>query len=773
MKKFTILFIFAVAANFIFETAAFGQITLRGSSSANSTGTSVSVTMPAGVVQNDVMIAVIAKQGNTADAAAPSGWTLIDGADLAGTTDRNGTVFYKVAGAGEAGPYSFTLGAGTTHAGAVIVAFAGVNPSTPFDVAPGTIQVNASSTTVTAAAITNVNANAAIVMCGMLAGSNRNYSGWTTTSPGALTEIAENGTGNTSDGARAGAAWALKATVSSTGNGTATLSGSERNGGILLALRPAPAFTVNAGPDQLVGGTSVTLSGSTTAGTPSYVWTKTSGPAGETINTPGNPVTSVSGLVAGTYVFRLTVNGSVFDEVTVRVITGTNLWATSSDGNQISSFTVSAGSYVSGPTNIFAPLGGSTAALGRNNSPSPSGGYFYWLPNDGANGVVSVYAATAAGNDRTLIGSLDFNGGSGNDIDFVRLGMGPDGTGWILAREETTNNLYLAKFMSNGINPVTVTVEDAAVTLVGGTNANFVNGDLCVASNGSLFVLANNGSGVTQIFIGSPAGASTTLTKKWDLVDGANAPFTGTVNGVAFDVAGALYISTATGLFYINPATVNGPAGTVQCTLVQAQTGLQDLASNVFPATILLPIKLGSFTVSKQGSNAILNWVTTSEINTAYFDIERSYDGVNFVPVGQKQAAGNSSSDISYNFADPITVSSGMIYYRLRTLDLDGKHSYSKIIPLRISGGLVNDFVVYPNPFSSDLKVELTAEKEATIALRISNAAGQTVISRSILTQKGTNVIVLSSELAKLQKGMYFLEVESEEGKRIQKIIKR
>lgn len=773
MKKFSFLFVIAFMAGLILGSDAFGQITLRGSSTNNSTGTSISVAMPVGVVQNDVMIAVIAKQGNTADATAPAGWTLIDGANLAGGTARNGTVFYKVAGPGEAGPYSFTLGAGTTHAGATIVAFAGVNSSNPFDVAPGTIQVNASSATVTAAAITNTTSGAAIVMCGMLAGSNRTYSGWTTTSPGALTEIAEDGTGDVNDGARAGAAWALKATVSSTGNGTATLSAAERNGGILLALRPAPAFIVNAGLDQLVAGTTVTLSGSTTAGgSPTYAWTKTSGPAGETIVTPSSPATSVTGLSQGTYVFRLTVNGTLFDEVTVRVITGSNLWATSSDGNQISSYTVSNGSYISGPTNMFAPLGGSTAALGRNDKPTATSGYFYWLPNDGTNGVVNLYAATAAGNDRTLIATFDVNGGSNNSLGYVRLGMGPDGRGWILARESTTNTIYLAKFTSNGLNPVTVTVEDASVLLTGGVNADFVNGDICVDAGGRLFALANNGSGVTQIFIGSPNGASTNLVKKWDLVDPSNVPFTGTVNGVAFDLLGALYISTGTGLFYINPATVNGPAGTVQCSLVQLQTGLQDLASNVFPNTILLPIKLGSFTVTKQGTNALLNWTTASEINTDHFEIERSYDGVNFVSVGTKQAAGNSFTDVQYSFADPITISSGIIYYRLKTLDIDSKESYSKIVPLRLNGGVVKGFNIYPNPFSSDLKIEMNADKDAAVTVRISNALGQSVVSRNALLQKGANVIVIS-ELSALKAGMYVVELISEDGKQTQKIIKR
>ncbi|MBK8951083.1 MAG: T9SS type A sorting domain-containing protein [Chitinophagaceae bacterium] len=236
---------------------------------------------------------------------------------------------------------------------------------------------------------------------------------------------------------------------------------------------------------------------------------------------------------------------------------------------------------------------------------------------------------------------------------------------------------------------------------------------------------------------------------------------------------GSFYISTDNGLYFIDQNTVNGPAGTVGCFLVRAVTGLQDLASNVFPSQTTLPVKLSSFSVTKQGNNALLNWVTASEINVSRFEIERSYDGINFTSVGARQANGNSTSDISYNYTDPITISSGIIYYRLKTLDIDGKTNLSNVVALRINGGLISNFSVYPNPFTSDLKIELNTEKDAKATLRISNASGQIVVNRNTQLQKGNNVIVLSAELSSLNRGMYILDIITEQGKMTQKIIKR
>ena len=217
-------------------------IAQRGSATtATTNNANLTINRPLGVVAGDVMIVNIAKIGNNTTAPSLAGWTLVDGRSLGGMTQRHGAVLYKVAGGSEPASYTFALGAGTSGAVGSIVAFSGVDTSgaTPFDVAPGTISVQPNQVAVVATSITTASANAAVIMCGMAANSSPTWSGWTTTSPGALTELYDNqkSTGNQ---ASVGAAWATKATAGATGAGGATLSGAQRNGGILIALKPAP-----------------------------------------------------------------------------------------------------------------------------------------------------------------------------------------------------------------------------------------------------------------------------------------------------------------------------------------------------------------------------------------------------------------------------------------------------------------------------------------------------------------------------------------------------
>lgn len=88
------------------------------------------------------------------------------------------------------------------------------------------------------------------------------------------------------------------------------------------------APTVNAGSNVSITlpVTSVTLNGTANdvdGSLVSYLWSKQSGPSGGTIVTPNSASTVVNTLVAGTYVYRLTVMDnsgiSAFDEVTIAV----------------------------------------------------------------------------------------------------------------------------------------------------------------------------------------------------------------------------------------------------------------------------------------------------------------------------------------------------------------------------------------------------------------------------------------------------------------------
>ena len=549
-----------------------------------------------------------------------------------------------------------------------------------------------------------------------------------------------------------------------------------------VTLNPASTQNVTAGATINFTAQRNSNSQNWTGGNSQFTFTWSSSPAGVTFTNNPNTVNGTSSSTVasfpttGTYQISCLVQEgggglnatSVATTVNVSTPVPANIWATSSNGTQISGFAVSNGTYQSGPNNIFAPTfpggttgGSSTAALGRSAFPSLNLGHFYWLPNTaGNNGVVEIFAATSTGANVTRVASFDVNGaGNNTSLGFVRLGMGPDGTGWILAGDGST--LFLARFTSNGVNPVTVTIEDASVNLVGGAVSTFQNGDLCISGSGTIYALANDGNGVTQIFIGAPAGTNTTLTKRWDLVTPGGGNFSGTVNGVAFDVLGSIYISTGGGLYYIDQNTANGPAGTVQCSLVVAMTGLQDLASNVFPAQSTLPVTLLNFSAAYRNGVTVLNWETENEVNFSHYEVERKTEsGADYIIVDSKQANGNAGRS-AYSSSDNISsLTDAVVYYRLRMVDVDGKFKYSNVIMVRKEKKTITGISLSPNPVIStaNATVRFEAASNTVVSLRVMDMAGRQVLAQQNNVTGGTNSIQVNN-LNRLQPGLYIIQL--------------
>lgn len=108
-----------------------------------------------------------------------------------------------------------------------------------------------------------------------------------------------------------------------------------------------------------------------------------------------------------------------------------------------------------------------------------------------------------------------------------------------------------------------------------------------------------------------------------------------------------------------------------------------------------LPIELLSFTASRISNSVRLQWITASEINNDYFEVQRSADGIEFETLTTQKGAGTSSERMEYKFDDtaPIT---GTAYYRLKQVDFDGSGSYSSVVSIFFEP--TYQLTVWPNP---------------------------------------------------------------------------
>ena len=164
-------------------------------------------------------------------------------------------------------------------------------------------------------------------------------------------------------------------------------------------------------------------------------------------------------------------------------------------------------------------------------------------------------------------------------------------------------------------------------------------------------------------------------------------------------------------------------------------------------------------------------WKTASEKNTDYFEVEYSYDAMNFNSIATHiPAAGNSASVLTYSYLHKDF--SSFVYYRIRQVDHDAKYDYSVIKMIKRKNDNTFDVSFYPLPVSVDNEVNLTITSidKSEVKLRIMNITGQEVFAKSIFPT--SDYISEKINISNLMSGVYQLEVMNSHGKKMIKFLK-
>ncbi|HYM94624.1 MAG TPA: T9SS type A sorting domain-containing protein, partial [Chitinophagaceae bacterium] len=186
----------------------------------------------------------------------------------------------------------------------------------------------------------------------------------------------------------------------------------------------------------------------------------------------------------------------------------------------------------------------------------------------------------------------------------------------------------------------------------------------------------------------------------------------------------------------------------------------------------VLPVKLASFNATLNKNKVDLKWTTSSEQNVSHFVVERSFDGINFNDAGLVFAVGNSTQNVDYSFSDDISnVQANMIYYRLCSVDIDGKTDYSEVRVIRLNKQTDNSvtIITYPNPVNNELRITVPASwQNKKIAFELFNANGQLSKKTENASSSQTETINVSD----LARGFYVVRVTCNGETAQQKIIK-
>lgn len=168
-----------------------------------------------------------------------------------------------------------------------------------------------------------------------------------------------------------------------------------------------------------------------------------------------------------------------------------------------------------------------------------------------------------------------------------------------------------------------------------------------------------------------------------------------------------------------------------------------------------LPVELLTFEGRPKQDQNILYWISASEENTDYYELQHSSNATTFTPLVELRAAGNSIEEQEYEYIDANPFK-GPNYYRLKMVDFDGSFQFSKIIQLdqsldqqRIS--------LHPNPAKEEVFIRFDQVLNEPVSVAVYDLSGRRLIQQTGLQPIAEQRIDLST----LIYGMYLIEVNT------------
>ncbi len=247
-------------------------------------------------------------------------------------------------------------------------------------------------------------------------------------------------------------------------------------------------------------------------------------------------------------------------------------------------------------------------------------------------------------------------------------------------------------------------------------------------------------------------------------------------NGAPVTSLAATY--TFNNLSWTAPATASGPV-TFYYVANASNNADGDNGDYIYTGitSFALPIKLKSFTAANDRNTVVLNWQTASEVNSNYFDVERSDDGQFFFSMGKVKSKSNASSSgaSSYSFVDTKAASrGGNIFYRLKMVDNDGSSKYSNIISIKPNSTPFTINNIYPTIIkaSDRINVEAVSDKNKVLEIAIIDEFGKIYLRQSLNLTSGENSFKITLP-ATLPQGIIFVKFNTDNYQQTESLIVR
>jgi hypothetical protein len=187
--------------------------------------------------------------------------------------------------------------------------------------------------------------------------------------------------------------------------------------------------------------------------------------------------------------------------------------------------------------------------------------------------------------------------------------------------------------------------------------------------------------------------------------------------------------------------------------------------------SVSLPVTLTNFSgYNNNNGLAVLEWSTSIESGIKQYELQRSTDDINFVPVTDVPAKNINNSSYSYNDNISGIHNTAILYYRLMITSIDGTIQYSNIV--NISLNPQSGITIAGNPFTDQFTIIFTTLAPVPAEARLIDASGRLLVRKDFSLQAGLNTLNIQN-LNALAKGVYLVEFIVPSQRFTRKVVKK
>ena len=192
----------------------------------------------------------------------------------------------------------------------------------------------------------------------------------------------------------------------------------------------------------------------------------------------------------------------------------------------------------------------------------------------------------------------------------------------------------------------------------------------------------------------------------------------------------------------------------------------------IITVSTILPVKLTSFSALYNKPFVTISWETAQEINFSYYALEYSTDGNIYTTASLIYGTAQNGNGADYSYVDrSISSNSGLIYYRLKMVDIDGRFTYSPVRIIRLEEQTKTIAIAtYPNPVISELRITIPGNWQGKkVTYEVFNGNGQ--LSEKLVAANSSQTETVN--VSNLAPGFYIVRAACNGETAQQKIVKQ